>query len=66
MVGVSSAGASTQPTRQPVALAVFETALTTHVRSAIPGSVARLMWPPSRPARLTLPPPPAASKIMCS
>eukprot|EP00964_Phaeocystis_antarctica_P080654 scaffold50386_cov65-Phaeocystis_antarctica.AAC.1 len=43
IVGVSAAGATTQPTLHPVALAVLLTALTMHVRAAIPGSVARLM-----------------------
>ena len=40
MLGVCALGATTQPTRQPVARAVLESAFTTSVRLAIFGSCA--------------------------
>ena len=70
MVGVSPAGATTQPTRHPVALAVLLTALMTQVRSAIPGNVARLMCAGGAPSPPSPPPPPPPMglpwKTMCS
>ena len=53
IAGVRCGGASTQPIRQPVALAVLEIELTTMVRSRIPGHVAMDRWR-------------APSKTMCS
>ena len=44
IAGVRCGGASTQPMRQPVALAVLEMELTTMVRSRIPGQVAMDRW----------------------
>ena len=41
---VSSSGATTQPTRQPVTEYVFDSALIVTVRSSSPGTVAGGTW----------------------